>query len=82
MPKLAKLGVQGDLRPVSLIVNLQSPEIEMPKLVLGSAFLVSSVRFGFALPGAAQIPSAACNTVIRQGATLNWMTLGNGLPIN
>ena len=54
----------------------------MPKLFLGSAFLASSVLFSFALPSSAQIPSAACNTVVRQGAALNWMTLGNGLPIN
>ena len=54
----------------------------MPKLFLGSALLTSFVFFSFALPSAAQPPSAACNTVIRQGSTVNWMTLGNGLPFN
>ena len=54
----------------------------MPKLFLGSALLASSVLFSFALPSAAQLPSAACNIVIRQGSTVNWMTLVSGLPLN
>lgn len=54
----------------------------MPKFALGSSFFVSSLLLSIALPSAAQIPSAACNTFIGQGSTLSWMTLGNGLPIN
>ena len=54
----------------------------MPKLFLGSFLLASSVLFSFVLPSSAQSPSADCNTVIRQGSTVNWMTIINGLPFN
>ncbi|MGA9379205.1 MAG: hypothetical protein WBV73_10585 [Phormidium sp.] len=48
----------------------------------GLAFLFLSAFLGSALSSSAQVPEAACSTFIRQGRTLNWITMINGLPVN
>jgi hypothetical protein len=50
--------------------------------ITGYALLFSSLTLISTLSSVAQIPSVNCSTFLKQGKTLNWITMMNGLPVS